>query len=352
MTIRAWAFALLACAAAALAGCSEVDSCTEGETAGCLNSDPRRDGSCLYDLVLRGGKCVKQGGEADFCGFCADGSLCVPEQNRCVNFCESASPLPGTVAPPTAIFCEATADPSMPGTNPMLSFEEVCTRRCQLECQRRAQFCTDPAGAAYACAQGACERPEVLAQCAVDCPPNALGTRDLACLTRRCNDMRLARCDTRMCPTGFSARCENVSCTNDCSLAEGGGAADGICDDGDPASAETGLCSWGSDCTDCGPRRGAAPPSTLGSVCAFQANCAGATASPSTSEAWCIGLDGIPGLARCAPDCSRGQDCPDGFECIAARFESEQDPDGEQIVEMLNGKEVRSAACAPLLCYQ
>ena len=350
MTKRAFP-AVLLCCAWLFSGCSEVDSCREGETPGCLNSPPRDDADepCLYDLVLRNELCVVRGGPQDFCTSCDGGELCVPELNECVPFCEAASPLPGSIDPPEAIFCEATRDPSMPNTNPMLSFEEVCRRRCRLQCQRREQFCTTSAGAAFDCAQNACEGPEVLAQCALDCPPTAAGANDLACLTRRCNDVRLSRCDSALCPTGYSASCQNVTCTNDCSIQGGGGAADGECDDGDPASALTALCRWGSDCTDCGPRRGAPPPSTLGSVCAFGVNCDGGTGSPSTADAWCIGLDKIPGLARCAPDCSRGQECADGFECVEALFEQD-DGSNAPITERVGSRTLVSKACVPNQC--
>lgn len=47
---------------------------------------------------------------------------------------------------------------------------------------------------------------------------------------------------------------EGPSCTNTCEYAD-----DGDCDDGGPGS-DFSICAFGSDCNDCGPRTGEAPP--------------------------------------------------------------------------------------------
>jgi hypothetical protein len=333
----AWPVLLLACLSPLL-GCGEVHSCKETVTPGCLNSAPRPDGSCLYDLVLRGATCVKPGSPEDFCGFCAEGSLCVPEKNQCLNFCEVPAVLPGSLHAPDPIFCQATATGA--GDNPMLSFDEVCRRRCRLLCRQLEQFCDG-----YKCPEGSCDLPEVQAQCLTDCPLTSSGGNDLACLTLRCEDKRYARCESTLtCPNGATPDCANVSCTNDCGM---GYTGDGFCDDGDPFSSLKPLCAWGTDCADCGARKGARPdPGYLGTVCKYRQNCAGATGHPADASAWCLEIAGLPGLSRCVPDCSRGQDCPDGFECHEAVFEGDAGAPRAPIVE----GELKSQACIPLLC--
>jgi hypothetical protein len=337
---QAFPWLLLVCLAQL--SCGEVEHCKEVEEAGCLKSIPLADGTCLFDLVPRAGICVKSGSEQDFCSQCAEGDLCVPERNQCVNFCAAPAILPGSVSPPEPIFCTATRDPAKPNENPMLSYEEVCQRRCRLQCQRWEQLCGD-----FRCEQGFCDRPEVQAKCATDCPLTA-GARDLACLTRSCNDVRFARCDTMLnCPNGVAPDCATVSCSNDCQYGGQGLAGDGFCDDSDPASARYAFCPWGTDCTDCGPRKGAKKePSYAGDICAFNVNCEGWTDSPVTSRAWCIEQGSIPGLNRCSLDCSREDTCPDGFLCRELEFTDAET--GETRPRIEGG--VSAKACFPMLC--
>jgi hypothetical protein len=327
----------------ASSACSDVESCEKVTDLGCLNSVPKIDGTCLFDLVPRNGTCVKPGSEEDKCSLCAEGDLCVPERNECVNFCETPPILPGSVAAPEPIFCVATREPGMPDANPMLPYEEVCRRRCRLQCQRWAQHCPGFAG----CEQGFCERPDVLVKCNVDCPPIAGAQRDLACLTRSCNDVRFSICDTRLsCPNGATPDCAAVTCTNDCQYNGQGLAGDGTCDDGDPASAETAFCAWGTDCVDCGPRKGVRKePAFYGDICAFHVNCEGGTQSPLTARAWCILQETLPNVSRCAQDCSRDADCPDAFECRELKFGRQDGTEGP-LVE----SGVTARACFPLLC--
>lgn len=56
-------------------------------------------------------------------------------------------------------------------------------------------------------------------------------------------------------PPSPSALNEGGVCLDSCRWA-----SDGDCDDGGPG-AESSACSWGTDCTDCGPRTPARPPS-------------------------------------------------------------------------------------------
>lgn len=326
------------------AGCGEVEHCTESKELGCLNAAPRRDGTCFYDLVPykleAGTRCLEPGGQSDPCQSCAEGSLCVPEEGKCVSFCEMPAVLPGSGTSPEAIFCQAVSDPAKPGVEPpMLSFEEVCRRRCRLECQRVEQLC----GAG--CPDGTCDRPEVQLECLRDCPrPTATGGRDLACLTRSCEDQRLSRCDPELaCPNGNTVDCSQVTCTNDCAHAD-----DGSCDDGDIVSSDRSDCAWGSDCADCGVRKDAPSPGYLGNVCQYHSNCDGGTRDPRTAAAWCVESKTIMGSARCMPDCSRGQDCADGFGCHEVTFDTDGREGGASAPIVEGG--VRSRACLPLQC--
>ncbi len=338
MRTRVWLALALASLTQAIA-CGEVESCKETQTPGCLNSPPRADGTCLFDLVRRGQLCVRPGSELDLCSSCADGALCVPQENRCANFCEQPAVLPGSVSAPESIFCQAFADPSQPGVNPMLSFEEVCVRRCRLDCRRLEQFCPE-----YKCPEGTCDQPVVQDECLHDCPLTETGAKDLACLTQRCEDIRFGRCESSLeCPNGATPDCANWTCTNDCA---GGRAGDGFCDDTDPYSSQMPLCDWGSDCADCGARKGTAPaPGYWGEVCKYRQNCSGATGTPVDALSWCVELAGIAGLSRCAPDCSRGQGCPNGFECRQVLLEL-----GGPVRQPIVADGLTSQACFPLLC--
>ena len=354
MTKHAWLVALFACIWLS-GGCSEVESCRETITPGCINTAPRPDGSCLYDLVLRGNKCVKPGSAEDLCGLCAKGALCAPERNTCIDFCAVPAALQGSIMPPDAISCEAFKETLPDGgvaattsdggvNNPMLGFDEVCRRRCRLRCQRFAQFCPG-----YQCPAGSCDGPEVQAKCLDNCPKTPQGGNDLACLTRTCEDAQLAQCDSSlMCPNGITPVCSSITCTNDCSFQylSQGVVGDGICDDGDVLSSMSPDCPWGTDCADCGPRSGAKPaPAPLGDLCQWAENCAGATTKPSTATAWCVNLKTTK-ASRCMPDCSRGQPCAAGFECRVITY---QDPNTGVTMPVVEGT-FTSSACIPLAC--
>ncbi|MDB4990724.1 MAG: hypothetical protein JWN04_5902 [Myxococcaceae bacterium] len=346
MKKHAWLVAVLVCLGSTLAaGCGEVESCREAQTPGCINTAPRADGTCLFDLVLRAGKCVKSGSDDDKCGLCAPGSLCVPEQNACVNFCAIPTAIPGSVKPPQSIFCEAFIQAgAAPGSNPMLSFSDVCTRRCRLTCQRLEQYCTG-----YTCPAGACDQPEVQAKCAADCPPLASGGQDLACLTRSCNDARFTLCDKASCPSGSTSHCGNLTCSNSCAFQINSQAVvgDGICDDGDVLSSMSNDCAWGTDCADCGPRAGTHAPAlgVLGDLCQYTANCAGASGKPSDATAWCVELQST-GVSRCMPDCSRGQKCAKGFTCYDVTFPNATTMTAMNVTE----GDLIAGACIPDLC--
>jgi hypothetical protein len=341
MKMRACLLMVLSTALWALAGCSDVESCLERSELGCLNSTPRPDGGgCLFGLVVVDGICQKSGTSNTKCGPCKAGSICNEKTNSCVDFCAKPTQNPGSVLPPESIFCEAIATTTTP--NPaMLTFADVCQRRCRLNCQRLAQFCPG-----YQCPAGSCDGADVRTKCAMDCPGANGAATDLACLTRRCNDTRMVRCDNSLsCPNGVAPNCSNIACTNDCMFSGQDVTGDGVCDDGDVLSSETAQCDWGSDCTDCGPRQGNETFGDPGDICQYTLNCAGGTGSPDTAGAWCVNLNSVPGVARCMPDCSRGQSCADGFTCRQALFKQ---ADGSNAQITAGG--FSSSACLPDAC--
>lgn len=346
MTQRACLLSLFVLCLSAMAGCSDVESCLEIDEPGCLNSPVRSEGSpCLFDLVPVNGICRKEddGGSTDGpCnGGCEAGALCDEATDTCINFCDRPNVLPGSVQPPEAIFCEAIATTSMPSPA-MLSFEEVCRRRCRLNCQRLSQFCTG-----YQCPAGSCDGADVLTRCQTDCPMPPGGGNDLACLTRSCNDVRFAVCDSSLsCPAGSTkVDCTVTQCSNNCMFNGQNVTGDGVCDDGDVLNSYTAQCLWGTDCTDCGPRKGAEPLAGLGDVCQYSLNCAGGTGSPDTSGAWCVTQSSISGSARCMKDCSREQECEDGFTCRTLTFDNADGTSGSITVGGFT-----SSACLPDAC--
>ncbi|MET0286888.1 MAG: hypothetical protein ABW352_20565 [Polyangiales bacterium] len=343
MTKRAFLLcSLLALCLLAVAGCSDVESCLEVNEPGCLYSPVRTTGSpCLFDLVPVDGICRKSNDTTQTpCGECEAGALCDEATNTCINFCDMPALLPGGVKAPEAIFCEAIATPSMPSPA-MLGFEEVCRRRCRLNCQRLSQFCTG-----YQCPPGSCDGADVLTKCQSDCPMPAGGGNDLACLTKSCNDTRFAVCDTKLtCPNSATPNCANISCSNSCMFNGKNVTGDGVCDDGDVYSSEFAQCAWGTDCTDCGPRVGAEPVGGPGDVCQYSLNCAGGTGTPDSAGAWCVNLNSLPGVARCMPDCSRNQKCADGFSCRTLMI-----PGDDGTSKPIEAGGYESSACLPDAC--
>jgi hypothetical protein len=336
-------YSLLTLCLAALVGCSDVESCLEMQTPGCLNSTPRPIGSpCLYDLELVNGRCVKPGTGETPCGQCLPGALCDVKTDTCINFCDAPQVLPGTVTAPTPIYCEAISTPQMPAP-PMLTFEEVCRRRCELNCQRLSQFCQG-----YQCQAGSCDGQDVLNRCQSDCPKTSSGGNDLACLTRSCNDVRFVVCDSSLvCPNGATPDCANISCSDNCKFNGEDVTGDGVCDDGDVYSSATAQCAWGTDCADCGPRPAAQEVlGGPGDLCRYTLNCMGGTASPDTAGAWCVNLESRPGVSRCAPDCSRNQVCAEGFTCRTLEIPN---ADGTDAAPITVG-DYTSSACLPDVC--
>ena len=318
-----------------LSGCQSIEQCTKGEN-GCLEGQAVA-GKCLFDLVPNAaGICVEPGDSPDAgaqeCN-CEAPAVCAPNTNECINYCEAPDIVPGSVPVPPFIDCDGE-----PGT-----FESICRLSCRLHCRYRDAYC----GEGAACPADHCDSAEVLQACQDSCG----GESDPAsCLREGCHNLQEAECGDIVCPGDVEADCRGVTCTNDCPYL-----ADGDCDDGDLASAKYGVCEWGSDCADCGPRRGPAPAlQPYGEPCVGGLNCVGfevlASGEPNLArnEAWCLPVTGPPDeltgeteeLARCVPDCSRTESCPDGYGCIPVTFEGETVKQGEYT----------SRGCVPMTC--
>jgi hypothetical protein len=336
------------------AACKKVKHCQDGASR-CIGG-ACDDDQCDFDLICvvrdEGGRtCGKDLGDDEYdfgskgkgkgkpasevgpaCS-CDAPELCTMDTETCVNYCEvpPADQLPGSGEAPEVIFCEQAS-----GEQP-LKFEDICKRRCELTCQRWQQFCD------YQCAADYCDGADILAACKADCPTNE-GAPE-ACLTRDCNTVRDLGCAEVTCPdTNKPANCTGVLCKNTC-----GGttspewAGDGVCDDGDPSNAATASCTWGTDCTDCGPRAGEAPEAQpQGGLCAFNTGCKGYTEDLAKNEAWCMSFADVEAkLQRCVPDCSHGELCPEGYQCVAV-----VDASGKPV----ESGDLKGQACVPAMC--
>jgi hypothetical protein len=271
----------------------------------------------------------------DVCGRCDEGLICASDQKKCLDFCASEGDAPTPTAPPERIVCGGEAKSDGEGTIE-LSFDETCRNACELDCRRWKDLCDAP------CASDACTKPNVLARC------NELCGGELACIQSVCSDARARGCvegAVDICPPGKSADCEGVLCTNDCPI----GAFDGVCDDGEPASAQTASCAFGTDCADCGPRKSAdEPPSkrelALATACSFHEQCAGFSPNFATNEVFCAPVSKARAGKRCLRDCSGDDElCPFGSACTTLNSSL----DGEVLRD---GKGRKARACVPVMC--
>lgn len=351
--MRALFLAVLGLTALSMGACSKVDHCEKGALR-CLGGFCD-NGECDFDLICvtlpeNGDQvCAKSAGEdrydfgdtrepgpatpATKCS-CTEPELCAADTGECINYCAVPDALPGSRPVPEVIFCE-----HLEGEEPF-SYEEICQRRCRLSCQRWEQFC------GYTCPDDYCDGADILSACEATCPPD--DTDALLCLTRACNTTRDQVCTDVICPdTGRAANCQGVVCGNTCGATSNEWSGDGVCDDGDLLSATFADCAWGTDCIDCGPRRGPAPePGRHGDQCAFNTGCAGFTGTLTTNAAWCMTFNEVAqGAARCVPDCSRGQPCPDGYRCVPVIIRGEN---GEETVIEQDG--LTGQACRPIMC--
>jgi hypothetical protein len=125
---------------------------------------------------------------------------------------------------------------------------------------------------------------------------------------------------------------------------------DGYCDDGDPSSATYSFCRYGTDCTDCGPRRGSTRPDrlALGEPCpeGQDVSCEGYNDDFTKTQAWCLQFSGGGSAFRCVPSCTTADgagECPDGYECQAVTTSS-----GDPYRDAVN--RTPGYACVPQIC--
>lgn len=319
-------------------GCSDVESCLEGVEPGCRGSAPDDSGNCKFGLVRSqdGFTCVDGtgSGNQDAGGgkcTCPSGELCRADGD-CVDVCEVVTTVPA--AKPRPLTCEPVA-----GEAPY-TFERAALALCSQACIHRAAICGTNCDPSSECTQALATNAATLL-----CP-----MQDPACAIALCRRARDLPCAMQQCPPGSTANCSGVSCSNNCDMPVFNN--DGICDDGDLSNAASYVCDYGTDCGDCGPRRGSAPPFELdvGDPCTDPAQCGGDQYSVKTSTGWCVPADANQDYARCLPDCSNGKSCAKGFQCLGVA----QDPDGSgpmpqvQIADLEDGTLV--FACFPMQC--
>ena len=337
MTTRVlWAIA--ACASLlASAGCGEVDNCREGEN-GCLRGRVLASGECRYDLIPDRvtGVCVSPDDDDDDdptpaapnpCG-CAPDEVCQADGTTCVGICE----IPGGPVGQKAQLplCRDSS----------YTYVQAAEAWCRHACSRFAILCGEPCDPEQAC--GSVAASAALAQADPACTP-ALGQAE--CAMKRCEEARDRPCSQWVCGNGMPPNCANVSCSNSCGEA-GKIVLDGVCDDGDLSNAISAICPWGSDCGDCGPRRGAPPPQQrkLGEQCIDPFQCGASYTDFRGAPGWCVPLD--ESVEHCVPDCTVSRRCPDGYECQALQFEN----DMGQIDELIDRDERVARACFPTEC--
>ncbi|HEY6882290.1 MAG TPA: hypothetical protein VI299_29870 [Polyangiales bacterium] len=334
MTTGRWA-ALLGAALTALAGCGDVESCLEGQQ-GCVNGAPDDSGNCKFGLVVSadGLTCVNPSEKGkppvDTC-MCPSGQLC-RNGGGCVDVCQPLTNVPA--ARPTPQPCRAPKDQTE-------SFARAALAACTQACIHRAAICGTKCDPTTECTQlGASTAARAACQ----------GNEDISCAIMLCERARDMPCDKQQCPPGSTPNCANITCSNTCDMPEYNN--DGICDDGDLSSAISYVCDYGTDCGDCGPRRGTAPPFMVdfGDPCVDPAQCGGDLTNVKSSKGWCVPADSAQDYSRCLPDCSNGKTCHAGFECVGVA----QDVDGSgpmaptQVVDLKDGTPV--FACFPLQC--
>lgn len=344
------AFGLLL-AGTALVGCGEVKKCKKGEL-GCIN-EPPKDGKCLANLEEVDGLCVdpddtdtrrdgggggRDGGSdggrdggtdggGDECD-CEDGELCSPDGKSCINFCDQDTPREQIKAPEGC----RDYDVSPPG---MLAANVACENTCLQYCRRAEIYCPG-----FKCDSSACKALDTTTECLERCP-----TMDPTCLRDGCETIRDASCEDFLCPDGFAKSCTDIRCNDSCT---GGNTKDGYCDDGDPLGSTYAYCGYGTDCADCGPRRGPKPPgSALGENCVRDTGCPGFDPDFVKTKSWCLNIPGTPPTQlSCIPNCTGKVDdedaCPEGYACTGLLYDTGApftDPRGQQ-----------AYGCVPQLC--
>jgi hypothetical protein len=318
-----------------MGSCSDVESCARGAE-GCIGGAPDVSGNCQAGLVRNaaGTQCVEPGDEGmapvDPCG-CGANELCRADK-QCVNVCVNPTNLPARkpVPPP----CRLPA-----GETPY-TFAEASVALCYQVGIHRAELCP-----------GSSFNP--MTECTADAATRAAGLlcplQNPDCAIALCEAARDRPCAMQQCPPGVQPSCEGVVCSQSCATASF--LNDGVCDDGDLSNAQSGVCAWGSDCGDCGPRRGTAPvfERDIGDPCTDPRQCGGNSSNIASSKGWCVPTDTSIDLYRCVTDCSQaGETCPSGYECIQLG----QDLDGEGVPNdpVMDSFGSVAAACFPRQC--
>lgn len=317
--------------------CGEVKHCEKGEV-GCVGGHSDDNRECYYDLVEDPvtGMCIEPGDNATgpdpnaACGTCATGEACRAD-GTCINVCTQTDAVP-------------TGGPSLPSCEPVenepaYDFQKAANALCVQACARRAALCPGAtcnpqidctAAAALTVATTLC--PDMKAQCAMD----------------RCKAVRDNACSQQLCAANAQPNCAGVTCNGDCA-GNKDFANDGVCDDGDLSNAVSAVCPWGTDCGDCGPRRGTAPPryKEIGQQCVDPYQCGAPLHDFSNVPGWCVVINRSTLVERCVPDCSIYGRCPAGYSCMPLTF---TDPNTGKTITLQDDNEVVGKACFADMC--
>jgi hypothetical protein len=340
MNIRVLFLGVLSTACFVLvSACGEVEHCKRGDL-GCVDGLPDDVGECRFGLVEDPitKVCVEPDHDAGpprdpnaaCVGGCATGEACRAD-GTCINVCAQAN----AVAPRDSLL---TCRPAQ--GEAAYDLAKAAHALCVQGCTRRNALCTNsPCDPAVDCTA-----PQELALAAAACatmPPT------VECVMARCEMVRDQACDKVMCP-GSMPNCAGVTCTNTCSDGTQTLNFDGLCDDGDLTNAVSAICPWGSDCGDCGPRRGAAPAKVkqIGEQCIDPYQCGASYDNFSDVPGWCVVVDQAKETERCVPDCSVHGVCPAGYTCRALEF---KEADGSTMT-LRDENNLVGSACFPMQC--
>lgn len=323
--------------------CGDVEHCKRGDV-GCVDGLPDDVGECRFGLVYDPltQVCVEPDHDAGpppdpnaaCSGSCATGEACRPD-GTCVNVCTQT----GAVTQRDSLLkCRPATNATPP--EPAYNLAAAAHALCVQGCTRRNALCTaSPCDPAVECVPPA-ELALAVAACGM--------TPTVDCVMARCEAVRDQACDKVMCP-GSAPNCAGVTCTNSCSDAQNSLNNDGFCDDGDLANAVSAICPWGSDCGDCGPRRGPAPARVkqIGEQCIDPYQCGASYDDFSDVPGWCVVVDQANETERCVPDCSVYGLCPAGYTCRALEF---QDAATGQSMTLKDENKLVGSACFPVQC--
>ncbi len=351
-----------------VSACSEVENCERGER-GCIGG-PCIGNTCSFDLVCvnrvdsnapicgreervntfdcDGISCVDKGGAGSTggdggtimkvpCNCAGAGQLCVSgTPDQCVNYCED----PGFALSVGARRETQNLPCRMDINLNQVSFEAACKAAFRQFCMRAEAYCVGGA-MPFKCEPGVLESADIQQFCQEN-------FADVNEVSTYCESMRDGTCETFAECTDplFPKSCTTpLVCNNTCPDRN-----DGACDDGDLGTAAYGVCDWGTDCGDCGPRTGTAPtlPVPIGGLCVSHVQCVGYSEDLRKNKSWCLGvggteLDGNPShrVFRCMSDCTLGDNCSDGYMCTAL-----VDGNGEPLTQ----GDLQARVCDPQIC--